>query len=114
LLTQTFSFTHWTPTPRSTQPPARCSKLAAPRSKPLLPFSRARRDFFPDRVLHVLPVPTHTLEELLRLLRRCPVTGGDIFDLQILATMNVNGIQRIYTFNTADFISFPEIAVLTP
>jgi predicted nucleic acid-binding protein len=40
--------------------------------------------------------------------------SADIFDLQILATMNVNGIQRIYTFNTADFAGFPEIALLTP
>jgi predicted nucleic acid-binding protein len=64
--------------------------------------------------LHVLPVPAQTVEELIRLVRRRPVTAGDIFDLQILATMNVNGIQRIYTFNTADFVGFPEIALLTP
>jgi hypothetical protein len=35
-------------------------------------------------------VPAHTVEELIRLLRRRPVTGGGIFDLQILAIMNVN------------------------
>ena len=62
----------------------------------------------------MLPVPAHTVEELIRLVRRRPVTGGDIFDLQILATMNVNGIPRIYTFNTADFASFPEIVSLNP
>jgi predicted nucleic acid-binding protein len=65
-------------------------------------------------LLRVLPVPTHTVEELIRLLRRRPVIGGDIFDLQIIATMNVNGIPRIYTFNTADFAGFPEIVPLTP
>jgi uncharacterized protein len=64
--------------------------------------------------LRVLPVPAQTVEELIRLVRRRPVTAADIFDLQILATMNVNGIQRIYTFNTADFAGFPEIALLTP
>ena len=64
--------------------------------------------------LRVLPVPAQTVEELIRLVRRRPVTASDIFDLQILATMNVNGIQRIYTFNTADFAGFPEIALLTP
>src|SRR5271157_5674505 len=42
------------------------------------------------------------------------VTGGDIFDLQIVATMKVNGIQRIYTFNTHDFRAFSELQVLTP
>jgi uncharacterized protein len=36
--------------------------------------------------LRVLPVPAHTVEELIRLVRRQPVTGGDIFDLQILRT----------------------------
>ena len=62
--------------------------------------------------LHVLPAPAHIVEELIRLLRRRPVTDGDIFDLQILATMSVNGIERIYTFNARDFASFPEFAVL--
>jgi predicted nucleic acid-binding protein len=47
------------------------------------------------------------------MLQRRPVTGGDVFDLQILATMQANGIQRIYTFNTGDF-EVAELAVLTP
>jgi predicted nucleic acid-binding protein len=64
--------------------------------------------------LHVLPVPVHTVEGLLGLLRRHPVTGGDVFDLQIVATMKANGIQRIYTFNTEDFNVFSELEVLTP
>ncbi|HEX3885116.1 MAG TPA: type II toxin-antitoxin system VapC family toxin [Stellaceae bacterium] len=64
--------------------------------------------------LHVLPVPAHTVDDVLNLLRRRPVTGGDVFDLQIVAAMQANGIQRIYTFNTADFEAFPELAVTTP
>jgi predicted nucleic acid-binding protein len=64
--------------------------------------------------LRVLPVPMRAVEELLRLLGRRPVIGADVFDLQILATMNVNGIPRIYTFNAGDFTGFPEIDVLTP
>ena len=64
--------------------------------------------------LRVLPVPAHTIHEITRLARLRPVTGGDIFDLQIIATMNVNGIRRIYTFNTGDFSGFPEIVPLTP
>ena len=50
----------------------------------------------------------------MQLLQRRPVTGGDVFDLQIVATMQANGIQRIYTFNTGDFSPFPEIEHLTP
>ncbi|HEX4136986.1 MAG TPA: type II toxin-antitoxin system VapC family toxin [Bryobacteraceae bacterium] len=62
--------------------------------------------------LHVLPIPARTVEGWLDLLRRHPVTGGDVFDLQIVATMQANGIQRIYTFNAEDFKVFPELAVL--
>jgi predicted nucleic acid-binding protein len=48
------------------------------------------------------------------LLLRRPVTGGDVFDLQIIATMQANDIRRIYTFNTGDFEAFSELAVVTP
>ena len=64
--------------------------------------------------LHVLPIPAQTVEGWMDLLRRCPVTGGDVFDLQIVATMQASGIQRIYTFNKGDFEVFPEIAVEVP
>jgi len=47
-------------------------------------------------------------------LRRRPVTGGAVFDLQIVATMQAYGIDRIYTFNTSDFDVFPELTVVTP
>src|SRR5208283_1416710 len=43
-----------------------------------------------------------------------PVTGGEVFDLQIVATMKLSGISRIYTFNTDDFKPFSEIEPLTP
>jgi len=42
------------------------------------------------------------------------VTGGDVFDLQLAATMLANGVQRIYTFNVADFEGFTELVILTP
>lgn len=64
--------------------------------------------------LHVLPIPARAVEEWLELLRRRPVTGGEVFDLQLAATMIANGVQRIYTFNTADFEAFKELVVLTP
>jgi len=65
-------------------------------------------------VLHILPIPARAVESWLDLLRRHPVIGGDIFDLQIVATMQANDVQRIYTFNTSDFDVFPELAVVTP
>jgi predicted nucleic acid-binding protein len=64
--------------------------------------------------LRVLPAPVHAVEGLLDLLRRRPVTGGDVFDLQIVATMMANGILRIYTFNIEDFAAFSELEVRKP
>jgi predicted nucleic acid-binding protein len=42
------------------------------------------------------------------------VEGAGIFDLQTVATMLANGVQRIYTFNPGDFQVFAELAVVTP
>jgi predicted nucleic acid-binding protein len=64
--------------------------------------------------LYLLPVPAQAVDGLLDLLRRHPVTGGDVFDLQIVATMHANNVQRIYTFNTADFEPFSELSIVTP
>ena len=64
--------------------------------------------------LHVLPAPTHVVAGWMQLLERHPVTGADVFDLQIVATMLANGIQRIYTFNAEDFRVFPELTVIAP
>lgn len=64
--------------------------------------------------LYVLPAPEQTVARLLALLQRRAVTGSDVFDLQIVATMQTNNIHRIYTFNTGDFQTFQELAVVTP
>jgi uncharacterized protein len=63
---------------------------------------------------HVLPVPAHVVDVWMNLVRRHPVTGADVFDLQIVATMLANDLQRIYTFNTRDFEMIGEIAVVAP
>jgi predicted nucleic acid-binding protein len=64
--------------------------------------------------LHVLPIPARTVEGWLDLLRRRPVTGGEVFDLQITATMLANNVHRIYTYNADDFKAFHELVVLEP
>jgi predicted nucleic acid-binding protein len=64
--------------------------------------------------LHVLPIPAHAVVGWMELLKRHPVAGGDVFDLQIVATMHANGMQRIYTFNSDDFEVFPELDVVMP
>ena len=64
--------------------------------------------------IRILPTPARTATVLMELLQRHPVTGAQIFDLQIVATMKVNNVRRIYTFNTADFAVFPELTVVVP
>jgi toxin-antitoxin system PIN domain toxin len=64
--------------------------------------------------VHVLPIPARTVEGWLDLLRRRPVTGGEVFDLQLAAAMLANGVSRIYTYNTSDFTSFKELTVTEP
>jgi len=44
--------------------------------------------------LHVLPAPTHVVAGWMQLLERHPVTGADVFDLQIVATMLANGFSE--------------------
>jgi predicted nucleic acid-binding protein len=50
----------------------------------------------------------------MALLQRHPVTGSDVFHLQLVATMQGNGVQRIYTYNTKDFEVFSELSVIAP
>ncbi len=64
--------------------------------------------------MKVLPTPAQAVTGLMDLLKRSAVTGSDVFDLQIIATMQANKIHRIYTFNNGDFETFPEITVVTP
>ncbi len=64
--------------------------------------------------IHVLPAPARVVIGWMELVERRPVTGGAVFDLQIVATMKANNVERIYTFNTEDFEAFSELAVLTP
>lgn len=64
--------------------------------------------------IHVLAVPARAIEGWLALLQRRPVTGGEVFDLQLAATMLANRVFRIYTYNTVDFEVFAELAVVTP
>ncbi|HYL73578.1 MAG TPA: TA system VapC family ribonuclease toxin [Bryobacteraceae bacterium] len=64
--------------------------------------------------IRVLPTPVRAVRGWMALLKRHPVTGGDVFDLQLVATMLAKDVRRIYTFNTADFQVFPELTVIAP
>ena len=64
--------------------------------------------------MRVLPTPAQAAAGWVALLKQHPVTGHDVSDLQLVATMLANGVQRIYTYNTGDFSVFPELTVLVP
>jgi predicted nucleic acid-binding protein len=64
--------------------------------------------------IRVLPTPAQVVVNWMALLQRRPVTGGAVFDLQLVATMQANNIHRIYTFNARDFEVFPELTVIAP
>ncbi len=42
------------------------------------------------------------------------MTGGEVFDLQLAATMLANGVTHIYTYNIGDFEIFKELTVSEP
>ena len=64
--------------------------------------------------LTMLPMPADVTDRWMELVRRVPVRGRDIFDVQLVATMQGNGVNRIYTYNQRDFQSFSELELLTP
>jgi hypothetical protein len=62
----------------------------------------------------ILPVPPQVTSRWLGMLRHHPVCGGAVFDLQLVATLAANGVDRICTFNRADFEGFPGLEIVTP
>ncbi|MBI3324267.1 MAG: PIN domain-containing protein [Candidatus Omnitrophica bacterium] len=55
-----------------------------------------------------------TIRTLLALLRRARVSGQDVFDVFLVATMLDNDIRTIYTQNTKDFEIYHELRVINP
>lgn len=89
------------------------------RNKPARPLSPAEataevRKYYRSRnIQKIYPGPT-IIERMLSLLETTPVTGPDIYDLHLAATMLENGVTKIYTFNTSDFVSIPGIEAIDP
>lgn len=62
----------------------------------------------------ILPTPADILTRWLSLTRKYAVTGARTFDVQLIATMLGNGVEKVYTFNTDHFDRFDEVEVFTP
>jgi predicted nucleic acid-binding protein len=85
--------------------------------KPLPPSEAAeevRKYLESEHIRMIYPIPGTWPLILESLLKQRPVSGLDIHDLHLAATMLSNGVKRIYTFNTKDFEPLADIEVLTP
>ena len=61
----------------------------------------------------LLPIPLDILDRMTFSLQKYPVKGNGIFDIQLVATMLGNGVDKIYTFNREHFQRFAEIKVVS-
>jgi predicted nucleic acid-binding protein len=64
--------------------------------------------------VQVLPISEDVPRRLLALLKTNPVTGPDVFDLQIVATMLAHGVTKLFTYNGRDFQQFPDVELFEP
>lgn len=64
--------------------------------------------------MHVLEDDHHTTQTLLGLLEKYIVGGKRIHDANIVATMVVHEIPRLFTHNVRDFEVFSDLITVTP
>ena len=62
----------------------------------------------------VLPISPDVPSRWMVLLKSVEVRGPHIFDLQIAATMLVNGVSTLFTYNGTDFKGLADIQILEP
>ena len=62
----------------------------------------------------ILPETPAVYPEWERLVARYDVKGKNAHDTHLVATMLVNNVNEILTFNVADFARYSEISALTP
>jgi predicted nucleic acid-binding protein len=70
-----------------------------------------------DKLQHFfnrLPDRDEIYDEWRRLVILHDVKGKNAHDTRLVAAMNINGIEKILTFNRQDFIRFTNIEVITP
>ena len=63
--------------------------------------------------IHKIYQTVDLMPRLLELINKYPPKRQQIFDLQLVATMLVNDVTRIYTFNAKHFQLYQEIEVIT-
>jgi predicted nucleic acid-binding protein len=63
---------------------------------------------------HVADETREVTTRLLSLLRQVKVLGSQIYDANIVATMQAHGLVRLLTHNTADFIRYNAFVTVLP
>jgi predicted nucleic acid-binding protein len=91
-----------------------CTRPVASNGLGLLPRQAARHVSRIDALFHFLPDVPQIYEEWKRLVRAQSVSGLQVYDARLAATMKVYGVVSILTFNVGDFRRFPGIDVLHP
>lgn len=87
-------------------------RVTAPR-KPKEAIDEIKKYLKSQRITKIYPAEEVT-EKVLELFRKHRVKGPEIFDLQLVATMLVNNVTKIYTYNKEHFSRYKEIEVWTP
>ena len=67
-----------------------------------------------EQILTLLPDSPAAYAEWKRLVVKHSVIGVQVHDTRLIASMNVYGVARLLTFNSADFFRFADIEVLLP
>ncbi len=67
-----------------------------------------------ERLFPPVPEDLAVYWEWRRLLGEVAVSGVQVHDAHLVATMRVHGITHLLTFNAADFRRYPGITVVTP
>jgi predicted nucleic acid-binding protein len=62
----------------------------------------------------LLYLKNNTIKLTLEMAVRYQISGPEIFDAQIVATMLENGVAMIYTANLSDFKKYSEITAVNP
>jgi predicted nucleic acid-binding protein len=80
----------------------------------LSPIEANRRAIDVESSLHLLPDSLAVHHEWRRLLVDCGISGVQVHDARLVASMLVHGVQRILTFNTRDFARFSGVQAIHP
>jgi predicted nucleic acid-binding protein len=80
----------------------------------LSPVAAERRVRVIERYFRLLPESVATYHEWRQLVVRHAVSGVQVYDARLVASMHVYGITHLLTFNAQDFIRYSHITVLEP